>query len=251
MTMTSLREYRLNREVDEPLWQQLATALRTAIHDKVLQPDQALPSEVELIDMYGVSRTVVREALADLVRRGLIYKIRAKGSFVSPKRPDLAFVGSTSGSLDDLTAAGHSSSTRVLSQEEGAANESEARALNIDLGAPVARLRRLRTVDETPWLLVQTTIPLELCPGVVKANLENRSLYEYLRRHYAIEVSGADRWLQPVLPEPEEAELLELSEGEPVLAIESIAWDAEDRRFEYYQALHRSGATRFYVGIRN
>ncbi|MET0479959.1 MAG: UTRA domain-containing protein [Mycetocola sp.] len=62
--------------------------------------------------------------------------------------------------------------------------------------------------------------------------------------------AGADRWLQAVIPEPEEAELLQLEPGVPVLRIESVAWDATDRRFEYYRALHRSDESRFYVGIR-
>ncbi|SEB63157.1 GntR family transcriptional regulator [Paramicrobacterium humi] len=250
MTSTSLREYRLDRNTEQPLWLQLSNALRTAIADDVLRPDQALPSEAELIDMYGVSRTVVREALAELVRRGLIYKIRAKGSFVSPPRRDLSFIGSTAGSLADLTAAGRNSSTQVLGQSEGEANEREAEALQISVGAPVARLKRLRSVDGSPWLLVETTLPLELFPGIAKANLENRSLYDHIRRHYGTEVAGADRWIQAVMPSASDAELLQLAKGEPALAIESIAWDSSETRFEYYQALHRSGSSRFYVGIR-
>lgn len=224
--------------------------LRSEIEAGELRPDQALPSESELIDRYSVSRTVVREALAELVRAGLIYKIRARGSFVSPQRPELKFIGSMSGSSDDLTSMGRSVNTRVLEFEVGTATSVEAQALRIAEGDEVARLRRLRRVDGTPWLLVDTVLPLERFPGLVRANLENRSLYEHLRRHFGVTPSGADRWISAVIPSAEDAALLELEPGQPALAIESTAWDSDEVPFEYYQALHRSNGSRFYVGIR-
>lgn len=240
----------LDRTADLPLWQQLSRALRTEIESGMLRPDQALPSESELIDRYGVSRTVVREALADLVRAGLIYKVRARGSFVAPQRPELRFIGSTTGSSDDLVATGREVTTRVLDFAVGTADARDAEALRIPEGSAVVRLRRLRRVDGTPWLLVDTVLPHERFPTLVRANLENRSLYEHLRRHFGVQPSGADRWLSAVIPSPEDAGLLELEPGQPVLSIESLAWDADGAPFERYHALHRSDESRFYVGIR-
>ncbi|MDX2376552.1 GntR family transcriptional regulator [Microbacterium sp. LRZ72] len=240
----------LDRNADTPLWQQLARVLREDIQSGRLGPDQALPSESELIDRFGVSRTVVREALAELVRAGLIYKVRARGSFVSPQRPDLKFIGSMTGSSDDLAAAGRSMTTRVLSFDVGIADADDASALRIEIDDPVVRLRRLRHVDGIPWLLVDTTLPAHRFPTLVRANLVNRSLYEHLRRNFGVQPSGADRWISAVVPSAEDAELLELDQGQPVLAIESIAWDADGVPFERYHALHRSDEVRFHVGIR-
>lgn len=250
MSGASLRDQQLDRASRDPLWVQLSGVIRGAIERGQLSADQALPSEAELIDRFGVSRTVVREALADLVQRGLIYKIRAKGSFVSPPRRDLGFIGSTLGSSDDLLATGRSSATRVLGLAEGKADTAEAGALRIPEGAPVIRIRRLRSVDGTPALLVQTTLPKEPFSGLLKSNLENRSLYEHLRRHYGVAPVGADRWIQAVIPSAEETALLELPAGSPVLHIESIAWGADEIPFEYYRALHRTDESRFYLGIR-
>lgn len=240
----------LDRHAAEPLWMQLASALRFAISDGRLREDQALPSEAELIDLLGVSRTVVRDALAELVREGLVYKIRAKGTFVAPKPPDLRFIGATAGSADDLRSSGRRISTRVLGQHAGEATAAEAAALQIENAADVVRLRRVRSVDGKPWLLVDTTLPLALVPGLATAKLENRSLYEHLRRHHGIEPAGADRWIQAVLPTQEEAGLLQVTAQTPLLCIESIVWDSLGQRFEWYRALHRSEESRFYVGIR-
>jgi len=250
MPAHALSDARLDRDSKEPLWQQLVAVLRDAIETGTLAPDQALPSEADLIDRYGVSRTVVREALAELVRRGQIYKIRAKGSFVSPPRRDLSFIGSNAGSSEDLSGTGRTVVTHVLSLDEGEADEHEAPALRVPEGTPVLRMRRLRTVDGTPWLLVRTTLPRDRFAGLLKANLENRSLYDHLRRTYGVSPAGADRWLKAVIPSAEEAALLELSPGTPALDIESVAWDDDGQPFEYYHALHRSDESRFYVGVR-
>lgn len=250
MPANALSDARLDREAKEPLWQQLVAVLRDAIETGVLAPDQALPSEADLIDRYGVSRTVVREALAELVRRGQIYKIRAKGSFVAPPRRDLSFIGSNAGSSEDLAGTGRTVVTRILSLDEGRADEHEAAALRVPEGTPVIRMRRLRTVDGTPWLLVQTTLPRDRFAGILKAHLENRSLYDHLRRTYGVAPAGADRWLKAIIPSAEEASLLELPSGAPALDIVSVAWDEGGVPFEYYHALHRSDESRFYVGVR-
>lgn len=240
----------LDRDAETPLWKQLVRVLRDEIDQGLLRTDQALPSESELIDRYGVSRTVVREALAELVRADLIYKIRARGSFVSPRRPDLKFIGSMTGSFDDLSMTGRNVMTRVIDFEVATADASDAEALRITEGAPVVRLRRLRSVDGIPWLLVDTVLPHDRFPTLGSVNLENRSLYEHLRRHFGVQPSGADRWIRAVMPSPEDADLLQLAVGHPVLSIDSVAWDADGVPFERYSALHRSDESRFYVGIR-
>ncbi|MGJ0202640.1 UTRA domain-containing protein [Leucobacter sp. gxy201] len=240
----------LDRSAATPLWHQLSVVLRETIKSGNLQPDQALPSEAELIDRYGVSRTVVREALADLVRAGLIYKVRARGSFVSPQRPDLKFIGSLMGSSADLAATGRLITTNVIEFRASTADAVEAEELKLEAGSPVWRLRRLRSVDSTPWLLVDTVLPQARFPGLKRSNLENRSLYEHLRRHMGVRPSGADRWIGAVLPSQDDATLLQLQPNEPVLSIESVVWDEQGVPFERYHALHRSGESRFYVGIR-
>lgn len=249
--MTSRGIASLDRDAPEPLWSQLTAVIRQQISDGRYVADQALPSESELSEIYGVSRTVVREALGELVRSRQIYKIKGKGAFVSPSRVDLRFVGTITGSAADLLATGQRVATKILEQELGAATPDEAMALGIENDAPVVRLRRLRVVAGTPWLLVRTTLPAALVPGLESAKLENVSLYEVLRRRYGLIPAGADRWLEATIPTAKEHKLLETRSGTPILSIESVTWAEDGTRFEWYQALHRSDQARFYVGIRN
>ncbi len=247
MTMTYPR---LDRDGTEPLWMQLMRALRATIESGEFGADRPLPSEAELTDMFGVSRTVVREALRELVQQGLIYKIKGRGAFVSPRKTELNFIGSMSGSADDLRESGRRVTTQTIRQSLGEADEREAALLRIPPGEQVVRLRRLRRVDGQPWLLVDTALPARLVPGLERAVLENQSLYDLLRRRYGIEPAAADRWIEAAFPNREDAALLEVSTSTPLLGIESVAWMPDDTRFEAYYALHRSDQTRFYVGIR-
>ncbi|MDJ0341392.1 GntR family transcriptional regulator [Streptomyces sp. H10-C2] len=69
-------------ERHEPLYQQVATAIRAAITSGEFPPDAPLPSEAQLIERYKVSRPTVRNAIAALRSEGLIDVIHGKGSFV-------------------------------------------------------------------------------------------------------------------------------------------------------------------------
>ncbi|WP_431876040.1 GntR family transcriptional regulator [Micromonospora marina] len=224
--------------------------LRGQIESGEIGPDQPLPSEAELSVRYGVSRTVVREALRELVQQRMIYKVKGRGAFVAPRKTELRFVGSVSGSADDLRESGRRVTTQTIRQELAEADQDEAELLQIRPGEPVVRMRRLRRVDGQPWLLVDTALPARLVPGLERAVLENQSLYDVLRRRYGLEAAAADRWIEAVFPEPEDAELLEVTTATPLLAIESVAWLPDGVRFEAYHALHRSDQTRFFVGIR-
>ena len=87
----------VDRQADAPLWLQLRLHLKRQIEDGVLSPGEQLPSEAELCERFSVSRTVVREALGQLVVDGRIYKIKGKGAFVSKRKSDEEFVGTTMG----------------------------------------------------------------------------------------------------------------------------------------------------------
>src|SRR5665647_2612042 len=66
-----------------PLYYQLQEIIRSRIESGQWQPGQQLPPEAELCEEFSLSRGTVRQALADLVREGLLHRRRGKGSFVA------------------------------------------------------------------------------------------------------------------------------------------------------------------------
>jgi len=237
----------LDRNSSSPLWTQFRDALRSRILQGELEIGAKLPTEAELGDQFGISRIVVREALADLVRSGLIYKIRGQGAFVSARERDEDFVSTVLGFSDEMERKGLTVLTQVLVQELRTATPDEARALGLTEADAVVALKRLRSVDGELRLLVETAVPADLAPGLNRVRLENRSLYDVLRRQYGLRITRAERWIDAVLPDGPTAELLEVTEPEPLLRIESIAYGANGRALEHYRALHRCKSSRLHV----
>ena len=237
----------LDRNAGAPLWMQFRDVLRSRILQGELDVGTKLPTEAEFGEQFGISRIVVREALADLVRNGLIYKIRGQGAFVSARERDEDFVSTVLGFSDEMERKGLTVRTHVLDQTLRAPTADEARALELKDGDLVVALRRLRSVDNELRLLVDTAVPADLAPNLHRTRLDNRSLYDLLRRQYGLRIVRAECWIDAVLPDASTQELLGLAAPEPLLRIESIAYSANGRPVEHYRALHRCQSSRLHV----
>src|SRR3954468_17378295 len=80
--------------------------LERAIAGGALAPGEKIPSEAMLCGTYGVSRTVVRQALSDLDRTGLVTRVKGKGTFVALPRVSEFVAQSLTSLHEDLTARG-------------------------------------------------------------------------------------------------------------------------------------------------
>lgn len=237
----------LDRSSTHPLWAQFRDALRSRILQGELPVGTKLPTEAEFGEQFGISRIVVREALADLVRNGLIYKIKGQGTFVSAREREEDFVSTVLGFSDEMERKGLTVRTQVLAQELRAPTGHEASALELKDGDMVVALKRLRSVDGELRLLVETVVPADLAPGLHRTRLENRSLYDVLRRQYGLRIARAERWIDAVLPDAQTSELLGIAGPEALMRIESIAYGSNGRPLEHYRALHRCQASRLHV----
>ena len=234
-----------------PLWARLRQALIERIAEGGLAPHARLPSEAELCAEFGVSRTVVREALNQLVVERRVYKIQGKGSFVADAREEQDFVGSKISFTDDFAGHDHRVSRRVLSQRLRPPTEREARMLR--LGAEereVVEFDRLLTVDHRPRMLVYTVLRASVMPGMETLPMHNKPLYDTLRRQYGVVFDKAERWIEATAAAGEVARLLEVPPGAPVLRIESLSGIPDDLMVEFYTAYHRSDQARLHFTVR-
>src|SRR6056297_1407076 len=101
----------------QPLYQQIKRALAGRIIDGDYQPHERLPSESELMKVFGVSRITVRQALRDLHREGLVFSVQGKGTFVS-KPKAVQDVQRLQGFGESMMPQGYETSTRVIDLKE-------------------------------------------------------------------------------------------------------------------------------------
>ncbi|WP_181164695.1 GntR family transcriptional regulator [Amaricoccus solimangrovi] len=235
----------------QPLWAQLRQSLIDRIAAGGLPPHARLPSEAELCAEFGVSRTVVREALNQLVVERRVYKMQGKGSFVADAREDQDFAGSKISFSGDFIGKNHVVSRRVLSQRLRPPSEREARMLRLEPDeTAVVEIDRLLTVDNTPRMMVYTVLRPSVVPGMEGLPMQNKPLYDTLRRQYGVVLDRAERWIEAAAATKEVAELLEVAPGAPVLRIESLSSIAGGLMVEYYTAYHRSDQARLHFIIR-
>lgn len=231
-----------------PYYIQLMEIMREKINQKEWQEGDQVPGEKQLCEIYGVSRTVIRQALRELELEGSVTRRRGKGTFISLPKINEGLVQKLTGFYQDMVERGHVPVSQVLHQEVVPASEEIAQFLNIPVKTDVIDIKRLRFIDDEPLQLVTTYIPYALCPALATVDLTNRSLYAYLES-CGIFLSHGIRYIGAVQATKSEAQLLNIEYGDPLLLLDSVTYDKNDKPIEYYHAVHRGDRTRFEVEL--
>jgi len=226
----------ISRTADTPLWMQVKRALTDLIRESGLPENHRLPSETELCHHFGVSRTVVREALAQLVNEGIIYRHQGKGAFVQGRREEQNFVGSTVGFSGELEEKRRAVTRLVLRQELMLPTPRMQRFLQIGPNEPVVAVDRVMSVEGIPRAIVRWAMLERVVPGLDSLAMQNRSLYDTLSRQYGINLVRAERWIEAVSLSKTDAKLLAVPEGKAALCVESVGSNTSQEVIEYYTA---------------
>jgi len=217
--------------------------VKEAILERIIngswQPGALIPTEAELCREFGVSRITVRHTIGDLVHEGKLRTVQGKGTFVAIPKLQERFVQRAFGIYEDMERYGLHLTTNVLRQEIVPVQLEVANRLQIRYNDPVHILVRLRSINDVKILVSTTYIPVYLCPELVNDDLSTGSLYQLLQSHYDLKIARGIRSLEAVAAGPWEAHLLDIALGSPLLHLDSVAYLADGRAFEYSQALQR------------
>jgi GntR family transcriptional regulator len=240
---------RINFESYIPYYIQLMAILREKVQLGIWVPGDQIPGEQELCGLYRISRTVVRQALRELELEGVVNRRKGKGTFISLPKISEGLVQKLTGFYQDMVERGLKPVTKVLHQNVTPANEKVARFLNCKPGEEVIDILRLRFINSEPIQLVTTYIPFVICPALATADLTNRSLYEFLETECGVFIAKGRRYIEAILANENEAELLSIERGAPLLMLDSISYSESGLAIEYYHALHRGDRSRFEVEL--
>jgi GntR family transcriptional regulator len=226
----------------------VAETLRRRIVQQIdsgeLPEGHRLGSERELSEQYSVSRNTLRQVLSSLEEAGLVRRVtgRAGGTFVAHPKVSRDMAGIV-GVPAYLAKQGYTAGTQVLSTHMAVADEVTRRALHLTEGDLVVNLRRIRFADRRPISLEFAQLPVERFPGLMEQRLGS-SIYELLEHEYGVAAADAEEQVEVVLATDEEAGLLGVEPGAPLLAVSRVTYDAEEVPIERSYDLFRADRTR-------
>jgi GntR family transcriptional regulator len=231
----------LERNSPVPLYYQVAQAIEHAINTGALAPGDRLENELSLTSRLGLSRPTARQAIQELVKKGLLVRKRGVGTQVvrSQFRRDERL----SSLNEDIVKAGKTPSTRLLKFSVGTLDQDVRDA--IDAAAVTdtefIKLRRLRLADDVPLAILTNYLPARF--EITEADMESKSLYACLRA-LGVNLKIAHQQISARLMTEEEAELLDEETPAACLTVDRLAYDDVGQFVEFgrhmYHAAHYS-----------
>ncbi len=221
-----------------PKYRQLLQMLRNSIHSGQLAPGTRLPAAEELTRSFGISRGTVMKALSQLEAERLVRIVQGVGSFVESTPPNLTpfrFLREPSGGQ----ARAGGSAYKVLAQEVIPASPSVAERLLIESTTPVIHLERVRLVDGS---IVEHTVrylPESLCPSIATADLSSSPIHDLLVRFSDLPLLRAEIQAEAHDANGQEAHLLQVDPGTPIVVIERLTFTAPHRPAVWYRGLFK------------
>jgi len=235
------------------IYQDIAEELRRRIKDGVYAVGEALPSEPQLMDEFGVARPTVRNALAYLRRDGLIEAARGKGMFVAQPPPVLTVRTGRFSRAARRAGKGALAAEAEALGLEWSSEQLESGAVDLPprvaevLGEPRGAVKRRRMwVAGVPTQLADSYLPASLDEeiGWSRGATAPGGVYGLIEQH-GHRITRFCEQLSARLALPDEAVALQLALGAPVVDVIRLAYDQDGRVVEYFDSVAAADKHRY------
>lgn len=225
-----------------PLYQQIKSLLVQGLQAGEWSPGQAIPSEVELAARYKVSQGTVRKAIDELATENMLVRRQGKGTFVATHAEQATQYRFLRLTADDGKAA--PLQRRLLECRRMRAPAEVARLLGLAAGEAAVQVRRLLLADGRPVVLDDLWLPGTPFKGLTVERLEawKGPMYRLFEAEFSVQMIRADEKVRAVAAAAEEAELLGLAPGTPLLSVERLSFTYGDRPMELRRGLYHTAA---------
>ncbi len=230
-----------------PLYVQIRDSLRRQILDGTYQVHERLPSENEMMSVFGVSRITIRQALRDLHNEGLVFSAQGKGTFVS-KPKAVQNVQRLEGFGEAMAAQGYEASARVLSIQQRKAPKAVAASLDLQPGDEVIEVKRVRYLNRSPVCIENSYFPMDIGRRMFSLDLSG-DIFPMLENLFGIPLGGADISLDSILADDEAQQYLNLKTGEAILRVERLTHNRDGRPIDFEYLCYRGDSFKYQFRI--
>lgn len=234
----------LERQQPVPLYYQLELHLREAIESGRFLPGEQMPPENELSRLYGVSRVTVREALRRLEEDGMLSRTPRRGTIVLPQAIEGRKIERNPARLfafeEEILRHGFTPRVEVLSVERSPAPDRIAALLQVSPGTELTKARRLGWAGETPLWVESRYFPARTAESVTPEDLSRTSVTTFLNAVVGLKIAGTRLRITAGAASTNQAKLLNIKQGEPVLINEFAFYETGGHPVEAARAVYRA-----------
>lgn len=242
-----MSEEKLDTNNQIPLYLQVKDILISRISEGTWKAGDLIPTEPELMEEFGVSRTTIRQAISILVQEGLLQKQQGKGTMVK----SLKLTGSLSrltGFAEELLERGYEPKSKLIRAEFRDDLFFEKKKLGVADDEEILSIRRIRFADDVPIAIEKTSWPKHIGEILMKYDLNNAKFYQILEENNVF-LKKAKETIAAVNATPYEADLLGVSAGTALLEMNRLSYGVEDQPIEYTQTKFRSDLYQYSVDL--
>jgi GntR family transcriptional regulator len=237
---------RIDRDLPIPLYFQLKQLLLSRLESQELQAGDPFPTEQQIQDIYGVSRTTVRQALSELEEEGRINRQRGRGTFVT--KPKLSHSPDEYPSLaDNMTTQGIVPGWKLRTAEWVQPDPSVYDALQLTHGEDVFLLERIRMENDQPIGHHSAYVPTAFTDGIDGTAYTRGGSLRYLSGLDFLPDCIADRTLEALLAPPDIAELLDIQPGSALFRVKRTVYSPNGVPVEYFVGLYRGDRFEYHI----
>ncbi|MGL6064524.1 MAG: trehalose operon repressor [Fusobacteriaceae bacterium] len=202
-------------------------------------PEEKIPSENQLKDIFSVSRNTVRKAIELLANDGFLSSVHGKGVFVIKKIPVNFLLGGTESFKEASFKNSLKYKTTVPVFEIISVNEELSKKTHFPVGETIYHIIRIRNISGENVILDDNYFLKDAVEGLT-ALIATNSIYEFLEKVKGIKINGAHKLISVEPPCKNDIQYLDL-EGNNLLAIvKNFAYLENGTLFEYTESHHRS-----------
>lgn len=222
-----------------PLYVQIQEDLRNKITSGYYEVGDIIPSEVELVDMYGASRITIRNAVNMLVSEGLLEKQQGKGTFVKNPKVRQSF-NTISSWTESMKLRNGKVESKILAMGEIEANDMLCEYGCQD-NAEFYYVERVRFLDGVPACYVINYVLKSAAPSLLSfVNDEMISLYALMEKQFGAEYYMAKEHISAFSADAREVKLLGLKKNAPLIHNVRLLYNSDNVLFEIDDSIHRA-----------
>ena len=221
-----------------PLYQQIKALITQSLQSGEWKPGEMIPSEVELANRYKVSQGTVRKAIDELAADNLVMRRQGKGTFVATHHEARAHIRFLRLRPDE--GVPHYPESRFLEVRRLRAPADVARLLELKSGDAIIYIKRVQSFDAIPTIIEEQWLPGGLFKGLTAERLSEYKgpMYGLFESEFGTRMIRAEEKVRAIVAGPDEAALLAVEQGTPLLAAERVSFTYGDKPVELRRGLY-------------